>query len=150
MPTITLGLWWRRATKEGAIACVTYGLLSTIIFSILVGKNLLGMGWAIWLIVLGSLICYVIGSLLSQPLPEEKLNEYTRPRSGSKKRQYGFSQLTCIKRKKANKKRFSKPTGFFCSNGRTAFLFQTSPYLMPSSENLPLDEIFIIVSYVKG
>ncbi len=84
LPTITLGLWWRRATKVGAIACVTYGLLATIIFSVLVGKNLMGMGWAIWLIVLGSFICYVIGSLLSKPLPEEKLNEILGPPAGAK------------------------------------------------------------------
>lgn len=79
LPTITLGLWWRRATKEGAIACVTYGLLTTILFSYLVGKNIMGMGWAIWLIVLGSLICYVVGSLLSKPLPKEKLDEILGP-----------------------------------------------------------------------
>jgi len=75
LPTITLGLWWRRATKEGAIACVTYGFLSTIILSYLVGRNLLGMGWAIWLIVVGSFICYIVGSLLSKPMPKEKLDE---------------------------------------------------------------------------
>lgn len=85
LPTITLGLWWRRATKEGAIACVSYGLLATIIFSYLVGKNLLGMGWAIWLIVLGSFICYVVGSLLSKPLPEKKLNEILGPTAAAKK-----------------------------------------------------------------
>ncbi len=85
LPTITLGLWWRRATKEGAIACVSYGLLATIIFSYLVGKNLLGMGWAIWLIVLGSIICYVVGSLLSKPLPEKKLNEILGPAASAHK-----------------------------------------------------------------
>jgi sodium/proline symporter len=79
LPTITLGLWWRRATKEGAIACVCYGLLSTLIFSYLVGRNLLGMGWAIWLIVLGSCICYVVGSLLSKPLSKEKLDQILGP-----------------------------------------------------------------------
>ncbi len=85
LPTITLSLWWRRATKVGAIACISYGLLATIIFSYLVGKNLLGMGWAIWLIVLGSFICYVVGSLLSKPLPKEKLDEILGPLAATQK-----------------------------------------------------------------
>lgn len=79
LPTITLGLWWRRATKEGAIACVAFGLLSTIITSYMVGKETLGMGWAIWIIVVGSTICYLVGSLLSKPMSEDKLTEILGP-----------------------------------------------------------------------
>jgi membrane protein DedA with SNARE-associated domain len=43
------------------------------------------MGWAIWLIVLGSIICYVVGSLLSKPLPEKKLNEILGPAASAHK-----------------------------------------------------------------
>lgn len=79
LPVITLGLWWRRATKVGAIACISYGLPATLVFSYLVGKSLLGMGTAIWLIVVGSFICYVVGSLVSKPLPKEKLDQILGP-----------------------------------------------------------------------
>ncbi|MBC7348209.1 MAG: hypothetical protein H5U00_12330, partial [Clostridia bacterium] len=79
LPVITLGLWWRRATKVGAIACICYGLPATLVFSYLVGKSLLGMGTAIWLIVVGSFICYVVGSLVSKPLPKEKLDQILGP-----------------------------------------------------------------------
>ncbi|MEW6426182.1 MAG: hypothetical protein AB1523_15860 [Bacillota bacterium] len=75
LPVVTIGLWWRRATKTGAIACIVYGLPATLIFSYLVGKNLIGMGTAIWLIVLGCFFCYIVGSLLSRPLPKEKLDK---------------------------------------------------------------------------
>jgi Na+/proline symporter len=79
LPVITLSLWWRRATKVGAITCIIYGLGATIIFSYLIGKNLVGMGTAIWIIILGCLVCYVGGSLLSRPLPEEKLDRVLGP-----------------------------------------------------------------------
>ncbi|MEW6424149.1 MAG: hypothetical protein AB1523_05285 [Bacillota bacterium] len=75
LPVITLGLWWRRATKVGAAACIIYGISATIICSMMIGKNLIGMGTAIWLIIVGSFICYIVGSLLSKPLPEEKLDK---------------------------------------------------------------------------
>ncbi|MEW5898079.1 MAG: hypothetical protein AB1652_02765 [Bacillota bacterium] len=74
LPVVTLSLWWRRATKVGAIACIIYGLGTTVIFSYLIGKNIMGMGTAIWIIILGSFVCYVVGSLLSRPMPEEKLD----------------------------------------------------------------------------
>ncbi len=84
LPVITLGLWWRRATKVGAIACIIYGFFATLIGSVMVGKNLVGMGTVIWFIILGSFICYVVGSLVSKPMPQEKVDKLLGPGSESK------------------------------------------------------------------
>lgn len=70
---VTISLWWKRATRVGAILCSVYGLAATLGGSYLVAKNMIGMGTVIWGIFLGCGILFVAGSLLSAPMQKEKL-----------------------------------------------------------------------------
>ncbi|MCM8807852.1 MAG: hypothetical protein ABIM58_05115 [candidate division WOR-3 bacterium] len=70
-----ISFYWKRATKVGAILCMVYGVLSTLIGSIFVSKQKIGMGTLEFIVLFGCGFFYFVGSLLSKPLPEEKLKK---------------------------------------------------------------------------
>ncbi|MCM8818878.1 MAG: hypothetical protein NC915_05340 [Candidatus Omnitrophica bacterium] len=70
-----VSFYWKRATKVGAILCMIYGVLSTLIGGIFVTKQKIGMGTLEFIVLIGCGFFYFIGSLLSKPLPEEKLKK---------------------------------------------------------------------------
>jgi Na+/proline symporter len=67
--------YWKRATATGAILCMIYGVLATLIGSIFVSKQKIGMGTLEFIVLIGCGFFYFIGSLLTKPLPEEKLKQ---------------------------------------------------------------------------
>ncbi|MFQ5892385.1 MAG: sodium:solute symporter family protein, partial [Candidatus Methanofastidiosia archaeon] len=69
LPTMLGGLFWRRATKEGAISSMLVGVLTLSIFQWVL-KPPLGIHQGIWGLIFGSLT-FVLVSLVTKP-PEEK------------------------------------------------------------------------------
>lgn len=69
-------LYWKRATATGAIICMLYGIIAVLIGSVLVSQNSLGMGTLMYIVLIGCGICYVGGSLLTSPPPQEKVRQF--------------------------------------------------------------------------
>ncbi|HNS48962.1 MAG TPA: hypothetical protein PKM61_05490 [bacterium] len=67
--------YWRRATASGAILCMVYGVLSTLIGAIFTARGKIGMGTLEFIVLIGCGLCYFLGSYLQKPLPAEKLKE---------------------------------------------------------------------------
>lgn len=70
-----VSFYWRRATATGVILCMIYGLISTLLGSIFVANQKLGMGTLEFIVLLGCGFFYFIGSILTKPLPKDKLKE---------------------------------------------------------------------------
>ncbi|MCS7180848.1 MAG: hypothetical protein NZ891_05810, partial [bacterium] len=70
-----VSFYWKRATATGAILCMLYGLLSTLIGSIFVNSKKIGMGTLEFIVLIGCGVFYFAGSLLSKPLSDEKLKQ---------------------------------------------------------------------------
>ncbi|HOM26263.1 MAG TPA: hypothetical protein PKV21_02005 [bacterium] len=70
-----VSFYWKRATSTGAILCMLYGVIATLIGSIFVFKQKLGMGTLEFIVLIGCGIFYFVGSLLTKPLSEEKLKQ---------------------------------------------------------------------------
>ncbi|NLC12275.1 MAG: hypothetical protein GX767_08510 [Firmicutes bacterium] len=73
---IAASLYWKRATAAGAIACMAYGIIAVLWGSVLVARNLLGMGTLMYIVLIGCGIIYIFVSLLTSPPPAEKLNQF--------------------------------------------------------------------------
>lgn len=67
--------YWKRATAYGAILCMVYGVVATLLGSILVSKQKMGMGTLEFVVLIGCAIFYFAGSLLTKPVSEEKLKQ---------------------------------------------------------------------------
>jgi len=70
-------MYWRRATKWGAIGTIIYGLILTLLHPKAYGK-LVGLHhWGYWalLLMFGSAIIYFLVSLATKPISEETLKK---------------------------------------------------------------------------
>ena len=74
---VGVSMYWRRATKWGATAAIIYGLALTILHPQAYGCLIGLYHWGYWalLLIFGSAVAYFSISLLTKPLPEEKLKE---------------------------------------------------------------------------
>jgi sodium/proline symporter len=72
---VGVSMYWQRATKWGATAAIIYGLALTIMHPQAYGRLLGLYHWGYWalLLIFGSAALYFLISLLTKPLPEEKL-----------------------------------------------------------------------------
>lgn len=74
--------YWKRATATGAILCMLYGVIATLIGSIYVSKGKIGMGSLEFIVLGGCGFFYFIGSLLTKPVSEEKLKQLFGEKNG--------------------------------------------------------------------
>ncbi len=70
-----VSFYWKRATSTGAILCMVYGVVSTLGGSLFVTRGKIGMGTLEFIVLGGCGILYFAGSMLTKPLPEEKLKK---------------------------------------------------------------------------
>ena len=74
---VGISMYWKRATKWGAIATIIYGLILTLLNPNAYGKLVDLYHWGYWalLLMFGSALIYFLVSLVTKPLPEEKLKK---------------------------------------------------------------------------
>lgn len=74
---VGVSMYWKRATKWGAIATIIYGLALTILHPNASGKQIGLYHWGYWalLLMVGSALVYTLVSLVSKPLSEKKLEK---------------------------------------------------------------------------
>ena len=74
---VGVSMYWKRATKWGAIATIIYGLILTLLHPKAYGKLVGLYHWGYWalLLMFGSALIYFLMSLATKPLPEEKLEK---------------------------------------------------------------------------
>jgi sodium/proline symporter len=74
---VGVSMYWKRATKWGAIATIIYGLILTLLNPNAYGKLVGLYRWGYWalLLMFGSALIYFLVSLATKPLPEEKLSK---------------------------------------------------------------------------
>ncbi|RLE49308.1 MAG: hypothetical protein DRJ31_05340 [Candidatus Methanomethylicota archaeon] len=73
---IAVSMYWKRATKWGAISCMAYGMIMVVLGGYYVYTiNQWGWGNWVWATFTGCAILYFAVSLLTKPLPEEKLSK---------------------------------------------------------------------------
>jgi Na+/proline symporter len=74
---VGVSMYWKRATKWGAIATVIYGLVLTMLHPKAYGKFIGLYHWGYWalLLMFGSALVYLIVSLATKSIPKEKLEE---------------------------------------------------------------------------
>jgi len=72
---VGVSMYWKRATKWGAIATIIYGLVLTVLHPNAYGKIFGLYHWGHWALalMLGSAVVYFLVSLATKPLNEEKL-----------------------------------------------------------------------------
>ena len=70
-----VSFYWKRATAAGAISCMVYGVVATLIGSIFVTKNKIGMGTLEFIVLIGCGVVYFVVSLLTKPVSEETLKK---------------------------------------------------------------------------
>jgi Na+/proline symporter len=76
---IAVSMYWKRATKWGAVSAIIYGMTVSLLHPSVYGKYLpLFNHWGIWAIVLmfGCALVYAGVSLATKPIPEEKLVKF--------------------------------------------------------------------------
>ena len=74
---IGVSMYWRRATKWGAIATIAYGMAVALLHPNVYGKLLPPFNhWGVWALtlMLGCAVVYVAVSLVTKPVPEERLS----------------------------------------------------------------------------
>ncbi len=74
---VGVSMYWKRATKYGAIATTTYGLIVTFLHPNAYGKTFGLFHWGYWalLLMLGASFVYFFTSLATKPVSEEKLKK---------------------------------------------------------------------------
>jgi len=74
---VGISMYWKRATKWGAVATIVYGLILTLLNPNAYGKLVGLCHWGYWalLLMFGSALIYFLVSLATKPLPEEKLKK---------------------------------------------------------------------------
>ncbi|MDD1776378.1 MAG: hypothetical protein LUP94_03385, partial [Candidatus Methanomethylicus sp.] len=75
---IAVSMYWKRATKWGAVATIVYGMIMALLHPSVYGKYLpLLNHWGIWALTLifGCALVYIGVSLVTKPVPEEKLSK---------------------------------------------------------------------------
>jgi len=76
---VAASMYWKRATKWGAVATIVYGMVVALMHPNVYGKYLPPFNhWGVWALALmfGCALIYVGISLLTKPLPEEKLAKF--------------------------------------------------------------------------
>lgn len=78
---VGVSMYWKRATKWGAIATIIYGLILTLLHPKAYGKFVGLYHWGYWalLLMFGSALTYFLFSLATKPISEEK-NEKLFPK----------------------------------------------------------------------
>ncbi|MGC9345785.1 MAG: hypothetical protein ACP5ER_03215, partial [Candidatus Bathyarchaeales archaeon] len=81
---VGVSMYWKRATKWGAITTIIYGLILTLLHPKAYGKFVGLCHWGYWalLLMFGSALIYFLVSLTTKPLPEEKLEKLFPKRKG--------------------------------------------------------------------
>jgi SSS family solute:Na+ symporter len=84
---VGVSMYWKRATKWGAMASIVYGLAFTVLHPKAYGMTIGLNHWGYWalLLMFGSGLVYFVVSLVTQSLPEERLERLFPHRSGSSK-----------------------------------------------------------------
>jgi sodium/proline symporter len=74
---VGVSMYWKRATKWGAVTTIVYGLIITFLHPNAYGKAVGLFHWGYWalLLILGSALTYFLTSLATRPLPEDKLSK---------------------------------------------------------------------------
>ncbi|MEM2242505.1 MAG: sodium:solute symporter family protein [Candidatus Bathyarchaeia archaeon] len=74
---VGMSMYWRRATKWGAASAIIYGLSLTILHPNAYGQYVGLHHWGFWalLLIFGSAATYFLISLLTKPVPKEKLEK---------------------------------------------------------------------------
>ncbi|MEM1573408.1 MAG: hypothetical protein QXY96_02870 [Candidatus Methanomethylicaceae archaeon] len=75
---VAVSMYWKRATKMGALCTIIYGMIVALLHPSVYGKYVYPFNhWGIWALtlMLGCGVIYFITSLLTKPLPEERLKE---------------------------------------------------------------------------
>ncbi|MEA2090162.1 MAG: sodium:solute symporter family protein [Thermoproteota archaeon] len=82
---VGVSMYWKRATKWGAIATIIYGLILTLLHPKAYGKFVGLRHWGYWalLLMFGSALIYFLLSLATKPLPERKLKKLFPKRKAS-------------------------------------------------------------------
>jgi cation/acetate symporter len=72
---VGVSMYWKRATKWGAMASIIYGLVFTVLHPKAYGMTIGLNHWGYWalLLMFGSGLLYFVVSLVTQSLPEEHL-----------------------------------------------------------------------------
>ncbi len=76
---IAASMYWKRATKWGAVCTIIYGMILALFHPGVYGKFYPPLNhWGVWALTLifGCAIVYVVVSLLTKPLPEEELAKF--------------------------------------------------------------------------
>uniref|UniRef100_A0A7C3F2A4 Sodium:solute symporter family protein n=1 Tax=Candidatus Methanomethylicus mesodigestus TaxID=1867258 RepID=A0A7C3F2A4_9CREN len=74
---VAVSMYWKRATKWGAVSTILYGMGMALLHPSVYGKYLPPFThWGVWALALmgGCAAVYVVVSLLTKPVPEEKLS----------------------------------------------------------------------------
>lgn len=81
---VGVSMYWKRATKWGAVATIIYGLILTLLHPKAYGKFVGLYHWGYWalLLMFGSALIYFLASLATKPIPEEKLEKLFPKRKG--------------------------------------------------------------------
>ncbi len=80
---VAISMYWKRATKWGAIAATIYGIILVLLHPKALG-SMVGLGhWGIWamLTIFGCMLVYFVFSLATKPLPPEKLERLFAPKT---------------------------------------------------------------------
>jgi sodium/pantothenate symporter len=73
---VAFSMYWKRATKWGAVATIVYGMVVSLLHPSVLGKSLPPFNsWGVWALALmfGCALVYIGVSLLTKPLPEDKM-----------------------------------------------------------------------------
>ncbi len=78
---VGVSMYWKKATKWGAVAAMVYGLALTVLHPSAYGKSIGLFHWGYWalLLMFGSASAYFLVSLVTRPLPKEKLERLFPP-----------------------------------------------------------------------
>lgn len=84
---VAVSMYWKRATKIGSLASMTYGFIVTLLHPAAYGK-FVGYPfthWGLWALILmfGCAAVYFVVSLVTKPLPEDKLAKLFPPKTAS-------------------------------------------------------------------
>ncbi len=80
---IAVSMYWKRATKWGAVAAIVYGMGVALLHPNVWGSKLPPFNhWGIWAIAVmgGCALVYVVVSLLTKQMPKEKLDKFFPPK----------------------------------------------------------------------
>ncbi|MEM4699705.1 MAG: hypothetical protein QXT74_01985 [Candidatus Nezhaarchaeales archaeon] len=79
---VAVSMHWKRATKIGSLASMTYGFIVTLLHPAAYGKYVGLTHWGYWalLLIFGCAAVYFVVSLVTKPLPEDKLAKLFPPK----------------------------------------------------------------------